>query len=167
MPKHLYLLRHGTSAEKQTGQTDKERLLTPQGTRETLLIGQYLLKHKLVPGLIVSSTADRAATTAGFIADAMKIDHDLVVLEEELFQASTRTFLELINQLDDAHTHVMCVGHNPTISYLAEYLTKAEIGDMVPAGLAIIRFNCTSWKDASPEKGELVNYINPQMLVND
>jgi len=167
MPKHLYLLRHGASAEKQTGQSDKERMLTPQGTRETLLIGQYLLKHKLVPELIVSSTAERARSTAGFIADAMKIDHDQVLLDEELFQASTRTFLELINQLEDTYSHVMCVGHNPTISYLAEYLTKAEIGDMAPAGLAIIRFNCNSWKDAGPDKGELNSYINPQMLIND
>jgi phosphohistidine phosphatase len=167
MPKHLYLLRHGASAEKQTGQSDKERLLTPQGTRETLLIGGYLIKQKIMPGIIVTSTAERARTTAGLIADAMKVDPDDVLLEEELFQASTRTFLELINGLDDAHTHVMCVGHNPTISYLAEYVTKAEIGDMAPAGLAIIRFNCNSWKDAGPDKGELISYISPQMLIND
>lgn len=167
MPKHLYLLRHGASAEKQTGQSDKDRMLTSQGTRETLLIVGYLLKQKLMPGIIVSSTAERARTTAGLIADAMRIDPDQVLLEEELFQASTRTFLEVVNQLDDAHAHVMCVGHNPTISYLAEYVTKAEIGDMAPSGLAIIRFNCNSWKDAGPEKGELINYIYPQMLVND
>jgi phosphohistidine phosphatase len=167
MPKHLYLLRHGASAEKQNGQTDKDRYLTPQGTRETLLIGQYLLKQKLVPGIIVSSTAERARMTAGFIADAMKLDPDQVLLEEELFQASTRTFLDLIHQLDDTHTHVMCIGHNPTISYLAEYVTKAEIGDMAPGGLAIIRFNCNAWKDAGPDKGELMNYIHPQMLIND
>lgn len=167
MPKHLYLLRHGTSAEKQNGQTDKDRYLTPQGTRETLLIGQYLLKQKLTPGLVISSTAERARMTAGLIADAMRIDPDQVILDEELFQASTRTFLELVNQLDDTHTHVMCIGHNPTISYLAEYVTKAEIGDMVPGGLAMIRFNCNSWKDAGPDKGELINYIYPQMLIND
>lgn len=167
MPKHLYLLRHGASAEKQSGQADKERTLTSQGTRETLLIGSYLLKQKLMPGVILSSTAERAQTTANLIADALKIDPDNVVLEEELFQASPRTFLELVNQLDDAHQHVMCVGHNPTISYFAEYITKAEIGDMAPAGLAIIRFNCQAWKEAGPEKGELVNYISPQMLIND
>ena len=61
----------------------------------------------------------------------------------------------------------MCVGHNPTITHVAEYITKAEIGDLVPGGLAIIQFNFNSWNEVSEGNGELVNYIYPAMLVND
>jgi phosphohistidine phosphatase len=60
--------------------------------------------------------------------------------------------------------NVLCVAHNPAISYLAESLTKAEIGDMPPCGLAIIKFNINSWKEVSQGSGELENYIYPGML---
>jgi phosphohistidine phosphatase len=167
MPKHLYLLRHAQSADKQAGEADKERELTPQGSRESLLIGSYLLKQKLSLDAIFTSNANRAKSSANLIADAIKIDTDKIILNDELFQASPRTFLDLINQLDNSLNHVMCVGHNPTITYVAEYITKAEIGDLVPAGLAIIRFNFNSWSEVSGGNGELVNYIYPAMLIND
>jgi phosphohistidine phosphatase len=167
MPKHLYLLRHGQSTEKQMGETDKERELSPQGMRESVLMGTYLLKQKTLPEVIFSSEAQRAKASANMVADTLKIDSEKIIYHEELFQASTRTFLELINQLDDSYHHVMFVAHNPTVSYLAEYITKAEIGDMTPSGLAIIRFSFNSWKEIGSGTGELVRYIYPSMLIND
>ncbi len=46
MHRYLYLLRHAESKEKQVGQDDHERKLTPRGMREALLIGTYLFKEK-------------------------------------------------------------------------------------------------------------------------
>lgn len=164
MPKILYLLRHAQSAEKQQGQTDKDRELTTQGIKETLQIGTYLLHEKILLDVIYTSVAERAQTTSQLISDALKVDTDKIVLEEELFQASVRTFFEFITKIDNAYNHVMCVGHNPVISYLAEYLTKAEIGDMPPAGLAIVKFMINSWRDIQEGNGELVNFVTPASL---
>jgi phosphohistidine phosphatase len=58
----------------------------------------------------------------------------------------------------------MCVGHNPTISYLAEALTKAEIGTMVTGGLVIIKFSVNSWNEVTAGNGELINYVQPEMV---
>lgn len=60
----------------------------------------------------------------------------------------------------------MCVGHNPTISYLAEYMSKAEIGDMTTAGIAIITFNIASWSEVSQGNGELLRYLTPREMMN-
>lgn len=149
------------------GETDKERELSPQGMRESLLIGSYLHKEKITPDAIISSTARRAKATADSVADALRLDTDKVTVHDELFQASPRTFVDVINQLDDSINHVIFVAHNPTITYVAEYLTHAEIGDLVPAGLAIIRFSFNSWKEVNAGNGDLVNYIYPAMLIND
>jgi len=167
MPHYLYLQRHGQSAEKQVGQTDKDRELTPTGIKQASLIGKYIIKEKMKVDRIISSTARRAQATAQMIADTAKIDLDNFLLEEELYEASTRTFLEFINGLDDGDQNIMCVGHNPVISYLAEYLTKSEIGDMDTGGLVIIKFKAARWKEVGPGTGELVNYIYPDMLMND
>jgi phosphohistidine phosphatase len=166
MSRFLYLMRHAQSADKHLSQSDKERELTPTGLNDAILIGAYLYHQKINFDLIVSSTAIRAKHTAELVVDASKMMPDKIQLEDELFTASVRTFLQLVNQLDDSFSHVMCIGHNPVISYLAEYLTKAEIGDMPPAGLAIIQFNSLHWKELSQGSGELVNFLTPENLSN-
>ena len=164
MSRFLYLIRHAQSADKHPSQPDKERELTPQGMNDALSVGVYLYRQKINFDLIVSSTAIRAKHTAELVVDAAKMMPDKIQFEEELFTASVRTFLALVNQLDDAFSHVMCIGHNPVISYLAEYLTKAEIGDMPPAGLVIIQINVQHWKEITQGSGELINLLIPENL---
>jgi phosphohistidine phosphatase len=164
MPRYLYLLRHAESGEKLPGQPDKERELTSRGVRETILVGSYLLKEDTSFDVVLCSVATRARQTANFMADAMKFENELIVEKEDLYEASTRTFFQFISHLNDDHQTVLCIAHNPAITYLAESLTKAEIGDMPPCGLAIIKFNVGSWKEVSQGNGELQNYIHPGIL---
>jgi len=167
MPRYLYLLRHAESKEKQVGQNDEERVLTPRGMREALLMGSYLYKEKTSLDAIISSIAERAKATAGLVVDGLKLDNKNILYSEELYEASTRTFFQFITSLDDSHHRVLCIAHNPVISYVAEYLTKEEIGEMAPGGLAVIRFNINSWKEVAEGNGGLENYIFPEMLNNN
>jgi phosphohistidine phosphatase len=167
MPKLLYLLRHAQSADKQQGQTDKDRELTPLGVKETFQIGAFMHREKIFPDVIYTSTAFRASTTAQLIADTIKLDLGRIIADEELFQASVRTFMEFIRQAYNDYDTILCVGHNPAISYLAEYLSKAEIGELPPAGLVSIKFELTNWKEIDEGKGELVQLMTPEKLVSD
>ena len=167
MLRYLYLLRHAESKEKQVGQDDQDRKLTPRGMREALLIGTYLYKEKTKLDLIICSTAERAKATAGLVVDGLKWDNKSITYSEELYEASSRTFFNFLSTLNDEHKRIMCVGHNPVISYVAEYLTKEEIGDMAPGSLVTIKFNIATWKDVGEGNGELENYIYPEMLNND
>lgn len=164
MARFLYLLRHAQSADKQPGQSDLSRELTPRGVKQALLIGGHLLKQNTFLDCILHSVAERARATASLVSDGMKFDPDRVIAHEDLYEASTRTFFQFINQIDDQYQHVMCVAHNPSISYVAEFITRAEIGDMSPAGLAIIQLNTASWKDVNQATGELVQYLTPEMV---
>jgi phosphohistidine phosphatase len=164
MPLNLYLLRHAQSADKQINERDIDRELTPEGMKQSITIGGYFLEHRINVDVILCSTAERAKATAHLIADATKFDLAKIFVQEELYEASTRTFFQFIAQLSDEHKSVLCVAHNPAISYLAEYFTRAEIGDMVPAGLASIKFDVVSWRDVSQGNGELTGYVHPTML---
>jgi len=159
MPRYLYLLRHAKSDEKQRGQTDKQRELTSLGIKQSLQVANFFLTEKSIPEMIVCSVAERALATASLIADALKVEPDRISAQEELYEASTRTLMEFISQLDDSCYHILCVAHNPAISYLAEYFTKTEIGEMAPAGMAIIQFDINSWKEVSAGNGLLLRYV--------
>jgi len=164
MPLYLYLLRHGQSADKQVGQTDKDRQLTPTGIKNAARIGDYFKKQNLPLDIIITSAAERTKATSQLVAESMQFSFDKILSEEDLYEVSMRAFLDFVTKLDDEHKNVLCVSHNPSISYLAEYLTQSEIGDMVPAGLVIIKFNFASWKEVSQGNGELIDYIEPEML---
>lgn len=164
MPKTLYLLRHAQSVERQAGQTDMDRELTPVGTKETFQIGAFLHREKIQPDIIYCSSAERARMTAQLISDTIKLDVERIVPDEELAQASVRTFFEFVSSLDNAYDSVMCVGHNPVISYLAEYLSDAEVGMLPTAGLVAIRLNVESWQNAEKGCGEVLLTISPGML---
>lgn len=165
MPRYLYLLRHAQSAEKQIGQSDKDRELTTAGIKQSVRIAAYLKQEKTFPDLIICSSSARTKETATLISDALRIDSESIVSDDDLYEASTRMLLQTVAQLEDNHHHVLFIGHNPAISYLAEYLTKAEIGEMVPAGMAIIQFDSRSWSEASEGVGRLVRYVEPEKII--
>jgi phosphohistidine phosphatase len=164
MGKQLYLLRHADSVSKQLGGTDKERELTSNGMKESMQIGSFLLKSGVILDQIVSSTANRAKNTTQIVSDAMRADSDKILFEDNLYEASFRTFFDMLQKVEDHLNNVMFVGHNPTISYVAEYLTGEAFTDMSTCGLAVISFNFNSWKDVSKGNGKLSNYVYPAML---
>jgi phosphohistidine phosphatase len=165
MPRYLYLLRHAQSAEKQIGQSDKERELTPTGMKQSIRIASFFLQQKTFPDLVICSSSERTKATATLIGDALKLDPERFHFLDELYESSTRTLLETVAQLEDNLHHVLCIAHNPAISYLAEYLTKAEIGEMVPAGMAIIQFPQNSWSLVSSGECQLLNYIEADKIT--
>lgn len=165
MAKLLYLLRHGDSAAKQLGGSDKERQLTANGMKESMQIGSFLQKNAVGLDQIVSSTAERAKNTTQIVSDAMRSNADKIFFQDELYDASFRTFFDLIINIEDHFNHVMFVGHNPTITYVAEYLTGESIGDLSTCGLVIVQFNVNSWKEVSKGSGKLLNHVYPAMLM--
>ncbi len=167
MSRFLYLMRHAQSADKQPGQADKERELTLKGVQDARLIGGHLYARKKNPKIILSSTAVRAKTTAQLVSEELHIETGKIQLDDGLYDTSVRSFLELVKEIDNSANAVMCIGHNPAISYLAKYLTNAEIGDMPPAALVIIQFQQIQWSDVSQGKGILINFVTPENLVHD
>lgn len=166
MAKHLFLYRHAEATQSHSNDGDRERELTAKGISQSNQVGAFLLANHFHVKNIYTSPALRAHQTAAITAEAMKFNTTEIVIEEELYNATTRMFFEFIGKLDPMLTSVMCVGHNPTLTYLAEYFTKESIGDIVPAGLVIIKFDINSWADVNQGNGQLVKYISPETTQN-
>ena len=156
MSRHLYLVRHCEAAAKESRQDDKSRDLTAAGVKDALHLGAWLVKQNAIPDLLVSSSAERAQRTADLIAESLKADNLRHLSEDALYEASLRNLLDYVNNLEDNYRNVLLTGHNPAVSYFAEYLTKAEIGDMAPGSLVMIRFESGSWKEVSGGSGMVV-----------
>lgn len=146
-------MRHAKAASPQSRQDDKSRQLTSEGVKQSRHIGAWFEERNIRFDLVVSSSATRAEETARLVLEGMKAETPRMIQDDVLYEASVRQFLDYINNIEDGYERVLIVGHNPTISYLAEYLTKADIGDMATAGVVIISFDLPSWKMVSENTG--------------
>lgn len=150
--KHLILIRHAETEEKVTGQTDKDRELTTSGIHQAAAAGAFLRNHSVQIDIILSSGASRAETTSKLIAEQLG-SPDIVMVEDELYQASVGTLFDIIRHADQ-HQNIAIVGHNPTVSYFAEFITGTNIDEMRPGCLLIFRLPIGNWKEM--QKGSAV-----------
>jgi phosphohistidine phosphatase len=164
MIKDLYLLRHARAEEKIPEQQDIERILNSKGLQNATRMGMNFSQKKIQFDLILTSPAVRALATASLIAEQIKYDTGRIHENPEIYEASVRTLLRAVNQLKEEFSSVLLVGHNPAISYLSEYITKAEIGDMTTCGVSHIQFKKSTWEEISEGTGQLISYEYPDLL---
>lgn len=164
MGKTLFLLRHAKAMEKQADQQDIDRELDPIGLQNSTRMGINFSKNNVHFDIIITSPAVRAKTTASLIAEQIRYDTNKVHENPGIYEASTRTLFKVVNQLKDEWDSVLIVGHNPSVSYLSEYLTKAEVGNMTTCGVTKIELETGSWKEVSEGSGSLASYEYPDLL---
>jgi phosphohistidine phosphatase len=164
MAKKLYLVRHAKTQRESVDGRDFTRELADRGLRDASLVGSYFKANYYAIDMLISSPAARAIATADLIAEQIKFPVDKIHTNEELYMASVRTFLQVVNQLKDDWNSVMITSHNPAVTYLAEYLSGADIGDMPTSGIAEIVFPTDRWAEISQGTGQLGLYITPRMI---
>ncbi len=162
MGKKLIIVRHAEAETRGVRQEDLNRMLSVKGYNDASKMGRRLKEAGFVPQAIFCSHAERARTTAELIAAQIDFDAADVAVDEELYEASARTLLSFVNGLDDEQEKVMLVGHNPAVTYFAEYLSEKDIGDVVPGGIVEIEFTNDSWGEVTAGNGELRYYIYPE-----
>ncbi len=151
--KTLILIRH---AEADNSMPDKERRLTQAGISQAFKAGGFLSENQgLNLQKIFHSSAERTTMTAETILDVMKLDESILVPEDELYNASLGNFLKFVNDIDNSYNKVAVVGHNPAISYLAEYFVSGENLSFSPSQMACIHFDLESWSELSQHSGKL------------
>jgi phosphohistidine phosphatase len=164
MAKKLYLVRHAKTQQESVDGRDFTRELADRGFRDASLVGSYCLEKGCEIDMMISSPAARAIATAELLADQLSFPVEKIHTNEELYMASVRTFLQVVNQLKEDWDNVMITSHNPVVSFLAEYLSNAEIGDMPTSAIAEINFDGMSWAEVSQNTGTLGLYISPRMI---
>src|SRR6478609_9764143 len=140
MSKRIYFLRHAKSDSSIAGQRDIERELNSRGHNDAPKMGNLLVERGVKPELIIASPSMRTRQTAEYISEQLKYNEDQIEWNEEIYEASARTLLNVITQIDDKYNTVMLIGHNPGFSYIAEYLTKEVLGNIPTCGFVEINF---------------------------
>ena len=143
--RNLFLVRHAKSSWDNPALRDHDRPLNKRGLHDAPRMAKLLKKLGVQPDLLVSSTANRAFTTARFIAEGLGYPEDAIIRKSEIYEAYPSMILRVISSLpDDKHT-VFLFGHNPTFTDVANNFTDNYIDNVPTCGVVHIESSASSW----------------------
>ncbi len=155
--KSIILLRHATAEDGSTVFKDIERELTSRGIMEAARIGNHLKSTFTIDG-IYTSPSFRTLKTSELVAEQFKIDTDDIVVNESLYGGGPRAYLSLMNGLPEHQKCILLVGHNPDISFFAEYLCREDVGGGMEKATAIeIVFDDVPWAELGQKMGKFTS----------
>ena len=144
MSRKIVLLRHAQTAGKQAGQRDYERILTPEGEEQCRKTRQQFIRNSFLPNFILSSAALRAQHTARLVSEGFAIPDSNQQYLDTLYEADGDTWMRYLRQLPPHVNEVLCVGHNPILSWLASHLS-GHPKDLAPCGFILLETTASSW----------------------
>jgi phosphohistidine phosphatase len=159
--KTLLVLRHAKADREEPLGSDHERTLTKKGAKAARKMGELLREKQRVPELVLSSTAERARSTAELAASEAGYRAKIELLPE-LYLAEPPAYLDALRRLGGDASRVLVVGHNPGIETLIFRLT-GEAEHMPTAALAECELPIESWSQLiSDVRGTLANVWRPR-----
>jgi phosphohistidine phosphatase len=164
MKKRLILVRHATAEDQTMMIRDFQRELVGKGKTDALVMGKWLAGKDIVADIIVTSSAPRAFQTALILADQIKFATHSIIQKETLYDGGPRAYLSAINGIPEATGTAILVGHNPDITYFAEYLSGADIGSMSKCGVVILGFEDLNWNEISSKTVKFESYTTARQV---
>ena len=160
--KTLILVRHAKSSWKQPELSDFERPLNNRGRNDAPRMGKLLHELKILPDILISSPANRAATTARILAEAMGFPLSDIQYIDHIYEAGVHTLYDIVRGIDNNYVNAMIVGHNPGLTFLANSLSNHSITNLPTCGIYAINLPNSPWNETSEDSGNLIFFEYPK-----
>ena len=157
------IMRHGKSDWDTDAQSDHARPLANRGILSAERMGEVIRDLGTIPGLVISSTAIRARATAE-LARITGGWPSRLILEDDLYGASPRGALEVVERYAGDCERVMIVGHEPTWSMLIRQLTGGSCA-VRTATVADIEIHASDWDAITSASGTLVSLLQARQFM--
>jgi phosphohistidine phosphatase len=162
--KQLTVVRHAKSSWKYPDLVDHDRPLNKRGERDAPTMGDRLAARGYRPELVISSSANRALTTAMAIADAVGYPPNEIVVEQRIYGIGVTRLIALVQEMAEAVDNVMVFGHNPTMTQIIGHLSSESLDNLPTCGVAQFVFDFDSWAKLGEELATEVVIDYPKKL---
>ena len=159
-------MRHAKSSWADAGLTDFDRPLNKRGLRVAPQMGEFVHLQGIAPDLVISSTANRAKSTAMLFAEACEgVEKDQLTFTAEFYHAPASIYVDQVLAMHDESVNVlMFVGHNPGMEELVETLSGCW-EPMPTAAIACFDLGIESWDELqTPLTARLKHVWRPKEL---
>lgn len=160
--KTLILIRHATANNKKFAQLDSDRNLNELGHFQAENIAKQLQQKNYLPDYLLCSPSKRTRETATILCQTLKLNVDLIELDNTLYSGNVEQILSTLSTLTEI-SQLFIIGHNPILSCLAHRLCSASKKIILPpAGVIGLEFAIKSWVELSKTtQGKLLFFFEP------
>lgn len=123
------------------------------------------LKKFSPSGILVSSPAIRAVSTALIFSRAFESDSSAILIHPLLYESGAKQYLEVISALPDEFSTAFLFGHNPVITATSNLIGGTVLAELPTTGIVGIEFDMLSWKKTKESPGRMVFYDFPKNTV--
>ncbi len=142
--KQILIMRHG-KPEPNLGQDDFSIPLSKSGKLSAAKVGKTILEKGIIPDIIISSHAVRAAETARIVAVTCDYQKE-IAFNMGFYFGSTKQAILVLKELPESVHRVLLIGHNPTWAELVHTLQeKPRTVSFNPATLVSLSTNGHMW----------------------
>jgi phosphohistidine phosphatase len=124
-------------------------------------MGKRLISLNGTPDLIISSGAVRALTTAKLFVTNSNYPIDDIKVNDNLYLASSRKIVEIIQLIDNQFSNVWLFSHNPGISETVTDLTDRDV-ELKTCCLVNIESKINKWREFDFGKCEMKSVFSPK-----
>jgi phosphohistidine phosphatase len=160
--KKLILMRHAKSGWDNPDQKDFNRELNKRGIRNAPEMGLRLKEKNWPVDLVVSSLATRAKHTAQLVCAAYGYPEKEIDYRIDVYEAQINDLKQVLQSIEDTASSVLLIGHNPGMSYFADYLANCGHINLPTAGMIYMHLDIKTWKELKPGCGKLVEFDFPK-----
>ncbi|MCB0553891.1 MAG: histidine phosphatase family protein [Phaeodactylibacter sp.] len=164
--KTVYFVRHAKSSWDNPTLRDIDRPLSKRGLRDAPFMANLIKGKGLKPGLLLSSPAVRAYSTAKFFADALDIPVSQIEQVKKIYEAYPDDILEIIQELPDDYDTAFLFGHNPTLTSVANMFTDDYIANIPTCAVFRVDSEVENWMDFREGKGKLTELHFPKQFFD-
>ncbi len=159
--KKIYFIRHAKSDWSDINLADFDRGLSKRGKKDTVVMAKWLKKQNIMPDFVISSPAKRTKKTIKKICSILGFNQK-ITYEEKLYESDFNSYLNTILSIDDKYTNVFLVGHNYTITSMAQNLGDMHIQNMPTCSIVCIRFDIKNFKNFKIKSGKTEFFEYPK-----
>lgn len=162
--KRLFLIRHAKSSWADEDLDDFDRPLNKRGKKNGKEMARRLAERGVVPDTILSSPARRAKKTARYMAKGVGYSLSDISYHEGLYFGSVAYYLTLLEREFEKSDTIFLVGHNYTITEMAEYLTSTVIENVPTCGIVAVEYGDDQGFSSESGAGRLLFFDFPKNL---
>lgn len=141
--KTISIIRH---AHALAGFDDHSRRLSLHGEQIATQLGVQLKQAVWKPDLCCVSDSSRTQETAQLILNQIT-EFIQVFITNELYNANIQQILSFIEITPAVVSHLALIGHNPSMSELANLLNKNHVHNLSPGGIVILAVDIDDWQN--------------------
>ena len=163
--KTVFFIRHAKSSWSDMSLKDFDRPLNKRGKRDAPMMAEKLQEMGVRPDAIVSSTANRAITTAAHFAKALGIAKGDIVRTPSIYEAYSSTVLKIVQNQPNNWQTILVFGHNPAFTSIANSFEGDYIDNVPTCGIVKVTADIDDWNDLNEKTGKVAEFYYPKQFL--